>query len=148
LCIGKHDQHCNSTLDLDPFAAKGASCRVVGILVAYRAAPSLVDLGSRPSFVAVVAFDRIEVGPSCQAFAVVASFPVVGILPSFEVAVRIAEVASNHIEVAASYLVVGSPFEVDRILVAASFVVGPSFQVVDRTFVAVEDSRVATYLPS
>jgi len=95
-----------------------------------------------------VAFDRIEVGPSCQAFAVVASFPVVGILPSFEVAVRIAEVASNHIEVAASYLVVGSPFVVNRILVAASFVVGPSFQVVDRTFVAEEDSRVATYLPS
>jgi len=143
LCTRKDGQHCSSTLGL-----VAASCRVVGNLDAYRAAPSEVDLGIRPSFAAVVAFDRTEVGPSCLAFAVIASFLVVRILPSFEVAIHIAGVASNHIEVAASYLVVGSPFVVNRILVAASFVVGPSFQVVDRTFVAEEDSRVATYLPS
>jgi len=130
-----------------------ASCRVVGNLDAYRAAPSEVDLGSRPSFATVVAFGRIEVSPSCRAFAVVASFPVVGIHPSFEEAARIlvgriVEVAFIRNPVATSYLAIGSPFAVNHILAVASSMVSPSFQVAGHTWVTEVDSRVVAFLPS
>lgn len=123
---------------------------VVGNLLAWA-----VDLGSHPSSIVVVAYHIEEVVDPSSYRAVVASFLVIDIHPSFEVAgilvVRIAMVASvDRNQVATSYLVVGSPFVVGHILVAAtSFVVSPSFQVVNRTWVIVaEDSRVVAFLPS
>lgn len=138
-CTGKDDQHCSSTLDL--VAAEASFRVVVGTLLA-----SVVDQDSRPS--AVVAF-RTEVAG--HIVAVVASFLAIGIHPSFVEAsrilvVHIAMVASvDRNQVVATSLAVGSPSVVGHILVAASSVVNPSFQVVDRTWVTEVDSLVATF---
>lgn len=138
-CTGKDDQHCNSTLDL---VAAEASFRVaVGTLLAWA---SEVDQDIRPSRAAF----RTEVAGHIMA--IVASFLAIRIHPSFVEAsrilvVHIAMVASVDRNQVATSLAVGSPSVVGHILVAASSVVNPSFQVVDHTWVTEVDSLVATF---
>lgn len=139
-CTGKDDQHCNSTLDL--VAAEASFRVVVGTLLAWAS-----DQDSRPSMAVVIAF-RTEVAG--HIVAVVASFLAIGIHPSFVEAsrilvVHIAMVASVDRNQVATSLAVGSPSVVGHILVAASSVVNPSFQVVDHTWVTEVDSLVATF---
>jgi len=141
-CTGKDDQHCNSTLDL--VAAEASFRVVVGTLLAWA---SEVDQDSRPSMAAVVAFRTKVAG---HIVAVVTSFLAIGIHPSFVEAsrilvVHIAMVASVDRNQVATSLAVGSPSAVGHILVAASSVVNPSFQVVDHTWVTEVDSLVATF---
>ena len=139
-CTGKDDQHCKSTLDR--VAAEASFRVVVRTILAWAS-----DQDSRPSMAAVVAF-RTEVAG--HIVAIVASFLAIGIHPSFVEAsrilvVHIAMVASVDRNQVVASLAVGSPSVVGQILVAASSVVNPSFQVVDHTWVTEVDSLVATF---